>query len=374
VKRLKTIPAKALGVMFVCMIFIMGLYACGANKAMSGHAKTKVLEENPYPDKKPSVAAVQSNPADKAKDAEKQAIIQKAMKLQMPFIANEGQINKEVSFYAKTFGGTAYVNQKGEMVYSFSGADPKDKATNSASTPENIKVMMLKETLVGASVTNPQGNDRAQAKVNYFIGNDKSKWKIDISTYNSVSLEEVYKGVDLSLKAYGKTVEKVFTVQPGADPETIKLKMEGANSLKINKKGELELETDLGMLRFSEPVAYQTKDGKRETIKVAYHLNGNKYGFKVDDYDKSFPLVIDPVLSWNTFMGSLSGDDLVPEIAVDSSGNVYVAGQSTFEWAIRLTHMQEEQTLISLQPNWTTTGGFNGTLSWDRRWETAVEI
>ena len=103
--------------------------------------------------------------------------------------------------------------------------------------------------------------------------------------------------------------------------------MEQAKSLKINDKGGLEIETDLGAVRFSEPIAYQEKNGKRETIKVAYLMNGDNYGFKVNDYDTSFPLIIDPVLSWNTFMGTVN-DDTCNSIAVDGAGNVYVAGFS----------------------------------------------
>ena len=99
--------------------------------------------------------------------------------------------------------------------------------------------------------------DRAQTKVNYFLGNERSKWRTNISTYNQVSLGEVYKGIDLSLKAYGKNIEKVFTVQSHADPKAIKLKVEGGTSLKINDKGQLEVETGLGVLRFSKPLAYQ---------------------------------------------------------------------------------------------------------------------
>jgi hypothetical protein len=193
------------------------------------------------------------------------------------------------------------------------------------------KVSILKETLVGASNLAPSGINPAPPRVNYFIGNDKSKWRNNVATYNSISLGEVYKGIDLSLKAYGNTVEKVFIVQPGANPEAIKLKMEGSKSLKVNEKGELELETNLGVVRFSEPVAYQERNGKRETIKVAYLLHGDNYGFEVDDYDKSLPLIIDPVLSWNTFIGS-AGNDWGRSIAVDGSGNVYVAGRSNTNW------------------------------------------
>ena len=336
-KRLAVEWLRSMGVILLGLVLILGLSACETLKPFTGSAKSKNL----FPDKKPTVADVQTNPADKVKKADKQAIIQKVMKLQMPFIANEGQAAKEVSFYAKTFGGTAYVTEKGEMVYSFPRIEPKGRTKDIASSPQNIKGVTLKETLVGASVTNPQGKDRAQTKVNYFIGNNKSKWKTDISTYNSIFLEEIYKGIDLSLKAYGKTMEKVFTVAPGSDPNVIKLKIEGTESLRINDKGELELETDLGVVRFSEPVAYQEKNGKRETINVAYHLYGDNYGFIVDNYDKSFPLIIDPILNYSTYFGVINSDDSANNIAVDVSGNVYITGRTNSASGIATTGSYE---------------------------------
>ena len=86
-----------------------------------------------------------------------------------------------------------------------------------------------------------QGIDRAPAKINYFTGNDRNNWKTNIPTYNTVSLGNVYEGIELSLKAYGDNVEKIFTVQPGADFSKIKLQIEGATDLKINNQGELEI-------------------------------------------------------------------------------------------------------------------------------------
>ncbi|MFZ0449586.1 MAG: hypothetical protein WAL98_10100 [Desulfatiglandaceae bacterium] len=115
---------KTLGVILVSLIFIMGLSAYGANKSMSGHAKSKALAENLYPDNKPSQAHVQPSPADKMEKVDKKAVIQKVMKVQMPFIANEGQMGKDVRFYAKTFGGTVYVTKTREIIYSFQGIEP----------------------------------------------------------------------------------------------------------------------------------------------------------------------------------------------------------------------------------------------------------
>ena len=312
---------KPMGVAILGLVFILGLSACGTIKSFTGSAESKNL----YTDQKPSITNVKTNPADKIDMGDKRVVLQKAMSLQMPFIANEGQVAEEVGFYARTFGGTIHVTKKGEMVYSFSQVEPTEKATDRDSMPKTVKSLALKETLVGASVTNPQGNDRAKTKVNYFVGNDKDKWKTNISTYNSVDFEDVYKGIDLSLKAYGKTVEKVFTVKPGANPESIKLKMEGAKSLRITDKGELEVETGLGAVRFSEPVAYQQKNGKQHKVQVAYRLDNDTYGFMVSVYDKSLSLIIDPILSYSTYLGG-SDLDWANKIAVDGSGNAYVTG------------------------------------------------
>ena len=48
---------------------------------------------------------------------EKSELIQKTKKLQIPFVANEGQTDEKVAFYANTFGGTVFVTKNGEIVY-----------------------------------------------------------------------------------------------------------------------------------------------------------------------------------------------------------------------------------------------------------------
>ena len=264
-------------------------------------------------------------------------ILEKAFKIQMPFIANQGQIPDEhVRFYAKTFGGTVFVTDQGEMVYSFSMTEPKPPLStmnprDRHQKPEDVKIWTLREKLVGSLENVPKALDKAETKVNYFIGNDKSKWKTDITAHNEVSLGEIYQGIDLKLRAYGKNVEKVFTVKPGADATAIELKMDGANSLKINEKEEVEVD---GIPIYSKPVAYQMINGKRVEVAANYQVLASNlspqtsiltYGFKVGDYDKSSPLIIDPVLVYSSYLGG-SGEDQGYSIAVDTSGNVYITG------------------------------------------------
>ncbi|RCV64734.1 Beta-propeller repeat-containing protein [Methanophagales archaeon] len=238
--------------------------------------------------------------------------------LQIPFIENEGQINDEsVKYYAQTFGGTVFITEEGELVYSL----PKYEEEKA------VEGWVLKESFVGASIADVKGEERATARVCYFKGSDPGKWRSNISTYNLVSLGEIYDGIELNLKAYGNNVEKLFFVEPGAEPERICVKLSGTKALTINEVGELLVETGLGPVTFSKPFAYQMLGDEKETVEVAYIIhNGNIYGFKVGDYDKKKPLIIDPLLA-STFIGGWY-DDWGCSIALDGTGNVYVTGST----------------------------------------------
>jgi hypothetical protein len=134
--------------------------------------------------------------------------------------------------------------------------------------------------------------------------------------------------VEVKLKATQKTVEKLFYVQPGADPSKIQVQVDGAKSLKLSKDGEIIIKTGLGELKLSKPIAWQEKDGKKLPVEVSYKLIGkNRYSFEIAKADPSLPIVIDPILQ-ATYLGG-RGDDWVNAIAIHpTTGEVYVAGQT----------------------------------------------
>ena len=253
-------------------------------------------------------------------------------KLYMPFISNQGQKDAVVRFYAPTFGGMVFVTDTGELIYSL--PQPEDKTT--AATPSAISrqpsaTLVLKEEHTGGKVSEVTGEEQAVTMVHYFKGYDPSPGQRGVPTYAVVSLGEVYKGVELKLRAHRQTVEKLFVVQPGATVENIRVKLSGGE-LQINENGELEVTVRNThrrplQVKFTKPVAYQAQEGKQEFIAVAYVVSGDEYGFKVGEYDRERALVIDPLLA-STFLGGSSSED-ISAIAIDAVGSVYVAG-STF--------------------------------------------
>ena len=238
---------------------------------------------------------------------------QKLRNLRIPFITNQGQMDEQVRFYARTFSGTVYVTEEGKVVYELpTTKDKKDR-----------RWVLVEEVLDGLPGKEIQGEGQAETKVSYFLGNDQSKWKSGLTTYEGIDLGEVYEGIKLKLRAYGGSVEKLYYISPRKDPDKIRMKVDGAESLTVNHLGELEVQTGNGPVIFSRPRAFQQEGGKREDVEVAYLVKGDSYGFKVGPYDETKELVIDPLIQ-STYLGG-SGSDQTTSLAI-SGGNVYVAG------------------------------------------------
>ncbi|MBI5376572.1 MAG: SBBP repeat-containing protein [Candidatus Schekmanbacteria bacterium] len=287
----------------------------------------------------PLITFANTNP-----DASK--ILAKTANLKIPFVENQGQVKDNgVKFFAQTFAGTVFVTDKGEIVYGLVKPEEKSKSAESKSqkpekneSPSNppfvkgekggFKSLSLRETLVGLQNLSIKGESKAATQINYFVG-DKSNWKKNIPTWESVNLGEVYNGIELKLKAYSKNIEKLFIVNSEGNVDDIKLMLDGAKCIKVNNAGELDVETALGSIKFTKPVAYQEIDGKTVEVKVEYIIANEKpspftYGFKVASYDKTYPLIIDPLLA-STFIGG-GTSEYATSIALDSSGNVFITG------------------------------------------------
>jgi uncharacterized repeat protein (TIGR01451 family) len=232
-------------------------------------------------------------------------------RLPLSFEPNQGQTDSRVRFLARGHGYGIFLTDDGA---SFSFSD--------SSTPLHMR---LQDAATSPRIT---GVEQLPGKVNYLVGNDSNNWRTNIPTYEHVRYEQIYNGVDLVYYGNQRQLEYDFIIAPGASFKQIRLAFDGAGKLKLNRRGDLVLNSGTRKITLLRPKAYQEINDKRREVSVRYSLKPRgEVTFKVGNYDKSQPLVIDPLLVYSTFLGG-SGQDMGNSIAADASGNVYVAGQT----------------------------------------------
>lgn len=241
--------------------------------------------------------------------------------LPLYFEQNEGQSDHEVAFFAHAPGYALFLTQQ-EAVFSLT------RMVQGGGNDGRISAV-LRARLEGASShATITGQGKLPGHSNYFLGSDPSQWHTDISQFASVRYDEIYPGIDLIYYGNHQQLEYDFVVRPGADPNVIQLSFQGADELRLDDSGNLILHTRAGELIQHRPVAYQIVNGQHQTVDGRFAVNGSHVSFVMGDYDRHQPLVIDPTLSFSTYLGG-GKDTALNAVAVDSSGNIYVAGYSS---------------------------------------------
>jgi len=173
-----------------------------------------------------------------------------------------------------------------------------------------------------------QGEEALPGVVNYLIGNQPSAWLKNIPTYSRVRYRQLYPGVDVVYYVNDGRLEYDVLLARGADPSRIRLRVEGAEGLRVDDAGDLVIATAGGELRQHRPIVYQESNGERRQVAGRYQLRGNEVRFALGRYDRSQPLVIDPALTWATYLlPSSSVNAQASAVGLDSAGNIYMAGQ-----------------------------------------------
>ena len=146
----------------------------------------------------------------------------------------------------------------------------------------------------------------------------------------------LWKGITLVYTRTDKNIfESTYYIEPNADAGDIRLVYNVP--VTKTKNGSLNFQFETGCMTESPPVAWQEINNKKVPVSVSFKkIAENEAGFALGQYNHKLPLIIDPVLSWNTFMGS-SNFDSGNAIAVDGAGFVYVAGNSSATWGSPVT-------------------------------------
>lgn len=267
-------------------------------------------------------------------------------KLPLFFEVNEGQTDPRFQFLARSGGYTIFLTPTESVIVegetNVGGRRGAVELDERSATPA---IMRMK--LVGANPT-PKlfGLGELPGKLNYLIGNDPTSWHTGVPLYSQVRSEQVYSGIDLLF--HGDThggvqqLEYDFIVSPGADPNAVRLRITGAKKIEIDDNRDLILHTADGQILMHKPVIYQPVGGERRLVEGAFVLHeGDELGFQVAAYDHRQPLVIDPKITYASFLGGAAEDQgtgTVLDTSTPGKPKLYVPGSTASMTTFPETH------------------------------------
>ena len=238
------------------------------------------------------------------------------------FESNLGQFDPRVRFASRTRGVHVFLTDSNVVLVASSGTTGKQRAAHSVTI-----------TAANGNTDAPiTGLDELPGKVHYFYGSTPDHWQTDVPIYERVKYADIYPGIDLLFRGDGQQLEFDFVLAPGADPEWIALAITGPDVFRIDASGDTLLDLGVDRLRLHKPRIYQRYGEEIRDIPGAFRLDSNgNLRFQVAAYDRSLPLVIDPVVSYSTYLGggSTGDENMGTAIAVHPGGSAYITGYTT---------------------------------------------
>jgi uncharacterized repeat protein (TIGR01451 family) len=269
-------------------------------------------------------------------------------KLPLSFISNAGQTDPAVRFQAHGMGSTIFFTPS-EVVLTLPSA-ASDYGPQTATEGRNSGIRGGRSSVIRVRFEGPNpapeiiGKGRLPGVVNYFIGNDPARWHTNLPVFGEIVYRDLYPGVDLlytgvsEMDGTSLSLKGTYSIAPGADPTRIRWRHEGARGVMVDEAtGDLRIQHETGSstaftsteIVEGAPTAWQMVDGQRVPVSVGYAITPDgDVGFSLGKYDQAYPLIIDPTLSYSTYLGG-SWFDYGWDIAVDSEGNAYVVGQTS---------------------------------------------
>src|SRR5580704_13918948 len=182
-------------------------------------------------------------------------------KLPLSFEENRGQTDARVKFLARGRGYTLFLTATDAVLklhaHSSTG-NARRGILPVAIDSEREKFSSVRIRLEGANPdASASGVDKLPGKTNYFIGKDSTRWRRNVPTFVGAKFHEIYPGIDVIYRGTEGRIEYDFSIASNADPNRIKLHIDGAENVSLAPDGDLIIKTTDGYLVEKAPIIYQ---------------------------------------------------------------------------------------------------------------------
>jgi hypothetical protein len=231
------------------------------------------------------------------------------------FVKNQGQWDPRAKYMTPVNGGEVWLNDEGYVL-----------------NLHQLKGQMVTGQVVRVSFHTPASptgttfneGELVPGKLNYFIGNKPSNWTTNVPRFAGTTAKNVASGLDVRYYFDQGSPRYDLVVAPGTDPSTIGMKIDGANGLNVLPNGNLQIETSLGPVEERGLYAYQQQGSTKVAVPCQMTVVGSTVHFNVASFDKSKPLIIDPLLFCTYYPAPML--DIQQGICSDASGNLITVG------------------------------------------------
>lgn len=259
--------------------------------------------------------------------------------LPLSFEPNQGQASEGVQYVARGNG------------FRLSFLQNRITLALQGDTPDVLDLQWLRAD-PKASVSREQPQP---GKANYILGNNPEEWKTEIPLYSRIVYRQLYPGIDIAYYGSRGNLEYDLTIGPGADWRQVQLEITGNDGAQLDAAGDVVLRVRGKEVRLHTPSVYQDLGGEKVEVASHLRLQGNHtISFELSGYDPTQPVIIDPVLTYSSYLGG-GGNDSGTSLAVGGDGSIYVTGvtgsndfpvtpgafqtERTFDWEVFVTKL-----------------------------------
>lgn len=254
------------------------------------------------------------------------------------FEQNKGQLPEQVLADAKMHAARVFIERDGVRLNYF---HPEDYAelfshqhhehhhgsSSSRTVQENLmRAHTYKVNFLQANSYSVRSEEQLPGVSNYFLGSNPDFWASGVVASEEVVLEQVWNGINIRYNTLEQHLHYQFEVDSGFSAEQIQLEYLYTDGLRLNAKGELEIQLSVNTITETNLYAYQEIEGDRKEVLIEWNLKGNIVEFIFPEgYNKQYPLIIDPQLVASTYTGS-TADNFGYTATYGQDGSILSAG------------------------------------------------